>query len=396
MVSMENMTREPTVSVRFTSYNHGNFIAQSLLSVLGQTFQDFIVEITDDCSTDNSVEIIKSFADPRIHLVVPDHNRGVAATATESLRRCIGKYTACMCSDDVWNPEKLQKQVSFLESHPEFDAVLTGVEIIDDDGKVIEDAVFSHLFSTTIRSKEEWLRHFFFEGNSLCMPSAMFRTDVYKALNGQNPTLSGLSDFDLWVRFSMEHEFYILPEKLTHFRLHEGNANESGQNLESLRRVRLEDQFIRRHFANIKNVQLFRQVFPEFQAYGELTPESIPYFLSRISLDSSNEPLQLFGYGTLWDFMQSSANRDLLEKEFGFYTSDLHKYSKKIDLFQISKINALSAENQQLQAKLMERYEQLAYDVDLLRKMRETSVWKFTKPFRKVYRALKHSSKKSE
>lgn len=403
---MENKLHEPTVSVRFTSYNHTKYIAHSLSSVLGQTFQDFDVEITDDCSTDNSVEIIESFKDPRIHLVVSDHNRGVAATATESLRRCSGKYTACICSDDVWMPEKLQKQVNFLEAHPEYDAVPTGVEIINDEGQIIEDPVFSHLFSTTNRGKEEWLRHFFFNGNSLCMPSVMFRTDSYRALNGQNPTLSGLSDFDLWIRFCMNHDLYILPEKLTHFRLHAGTANESGLSLGSQLRGLLEYQFIRRHLPEISDVQLFSQVFPEFQSYGKLTPDVIPYFLSRIALDSTNEQLQFFGYGILWEFMQSSANRVLLEKEYGFYTPDLHRYSKQIDPFQISRINTLTSENQHLAAQLSDREGQLeqaggelgkmSSEVELLRKIRETTVWKLTKPFRKAYLAIKRFSNKSE
>lgn len=384
---MESQFNQPLVSVRLTSYQHSKFISETIASVLNQSLQDFEIEITDDCSTDDSVEIIKSFDDPRIHLVIADHNRGVAATATESLRRCNGKYTACLCSDDAWLSDKLEKQVNFLESNPNYDAVLTGVEIVDDESKFVEDPVFSHAFSTTNRSKEEWLRQFFFFGNSLCMPSAMFRTNVYKALNGQNPTLSGLSDFDLWIRFCMIHELYILPEKLTNFRLHAGTANESGVSLGNQIRCLLEFHFIRRHFAEIRDVKLFGQVFPEHQTYGKSTPGSIPYFLARICLDNTDELLQFFGYGILWEFMQASANRELLEKEYSFYSSDLHKYSKQIDFMQISKINELAAQ-------LNERQEKLAYDVELLREMRETNMWKLTKPIRKVYRVLKRFSSK--
>jgi glycosyltransferase involved in cell wall biosynthesis len=214
---MEAQKHLPKVSVRFTSYQHSKYIAESLKSVLAQDFEDFEIEITDDCSTDNSVEIIRGFNDPRIHLKVQDHNRGVASTATESLNRCRGKYTACMCSDDIWHPNKLSQQVRFLDDHPEFDAVFTLVDIINEEGQITYDPIFSNVFATTNLSRSEWLRKFFFEGNSLCIPSVLIRTDIYKSLNGQNSTLSGLSDFDLWVKFSLNHDFYILPEVLTRF-----------------------------------------------------------------------------------------------------------------------------------------------------------------------------------
>ncbi len=415
---METKDRLPKVSVRFTSYQHANFISESIKSVLAQDFEDFEIELTDDCSTDNSVEIIRSFNDPRLHLKVMDHNRGVASTASDSLERCRGEYTACICSDDIWLPNKLSQQVNFLDNHPEVDAVFTSIEIIDEEGKVTNDSIFSNLFSTSNKSRYEWLRQFFFVGNSLCIPSVLMRTSVYKALGGQNPRLSGLSDFDLWVRFSMTHDLYILPKVLTQFRLRNNQANESGYTIGNRLRCLLEIQHIMRHFAEINDLNLFLKVFPESTNYGIPTLELIPYFLARIAMDTKNNRLQLFGYNLLFDYMQAEENRILLEKTFDFYTSDLHAYAKRIDPFNIQLIEDLQRQNKSLTDKLSANPNELsrlqlslgelekiieARDLELREKnlLKEKyhqlggdTIWKLTRPLRAFRLQVKNLFKK--
>jgi len=380
-----NTQATPRVSVRFTSYQHAKYIGESIKSILAQDFEDFEIEITDDCSTDNSVEIIRRFSDPRIHLKVQDQNRGVASTATESLQRCRGEYTACMCSDDIWLPGKLRQQVSFLDNHPEFDAVFTEVDIINEEGQKTFDPVFSNVFSKSNKSRSAWLRQFFFSGNSLCIPSVLIRTSTYKALNGQNPTLSGLSDFDLWVRFSMTHDLYILPSVFTQFRLRNDQANESGYNIGNRLRCLLELQPILKHFAEIKDLQLFREVFPEVEKYGVASVDLIPYFLSRIALDSETSYLQLFGYNLLLDFMQSEKNRTLLERDFNFYTSDLHNYSKSIDPFNIQTVEALQVNNKSITNQLSET----KLSLEKYRQLGGNNSWELTQPLRSFRLKLK-------
>ena len=100
----------PRVSVRIPAYNHGKYILECLQSVLEQTFQDFEIVITDDGSTDDTVEIIRSFSDPRIHLEVFPENRGLTSTVANCCRRAKGEYIANLCSDDAWEKDKLEKQ----------------------------------------------------------------------------------------------------------------------------------------------------------------------------------------------------------------------------------------------------------------------------------------------
>lgn len=107
------------VSIVMPSYNACHFIRESIESVLNQTYQDWELLITDDCSKDNSIEIVQSYVkkDSRIKLFVLDKNRGAAEARNNSIKEAKGKYIAFLDSDDIWQPSKLEQQISFMENN---------------------------------------------------------------------------------------------------------------------------------------------------------------------------------------------------------------------------------------------------------------------------------------
>ena len=121
------------VSIVLTSYNHEKYIAQAIESALSQSFCDFELLIVDDGSIDNSMDVIKSFSDSRISMRRSETNTGGMAF-WEVLRCCRSKYIAVHHSDDSWSPDKLQKQVEFLDSNPDTVACFTLVQLIDENG----------------------------------------------------------------------------------------------------------------------------------------------------------------------------------------------------------------------------------------------------------------------
>ena len=124
----------PKVSVLLTSYNHGNYIGESIQSILDQTYKDFELVILDDASTDNSVEVIKSFKDKRIKTIFRKKNlcRAICKEIIEPLQ---GEYIAIAHCDDKWNKEKLEKKVKYLDTHKNTAACFTWVELIDESSK---------------------------------------------------------------------------------------------------------------------------------------------------------------------------------------------------------------------------------------------------------------------
>lgn len=105
------------VSVIMPSYNTAKYIGDSIRSVIGQTYTNWELIIVDDCSTDDTVETIRLFSDERIKLFVNETNSGAAMSRNRALREASGKWVAFLDSDDIWHPEKLEKQIRFMEDN---------------------------------------------------------------------------------------------------------------------------------------------------------------------------------------------------------------------------------------------------------------------------------------
>lgn len=116
----------PKISVITAAYNEENYIAETIDSVLGQTFTDFEYIIVDDGSTDNTLGIIQGYTDPRIRVITRE-NRGVCASRNEAVEMCQGKYIANIDGNDICMPSRLQQQYDFMEQNP--DCVLLGMTI---------------------------------------------------------------------------------------------------------------------------------------------------------------------------------------------------------------------------------------------------------------------------
>lgn len=123
------------VSIIMPSWNTARFIAESIKSVQNQTYQNWELLIVDDCSTDNSDEIIKPFLlDKRIKLFKNEKNSGAALSRNKAIREAKGEWIAFLDSDDLWEPEKLMKQINFMIEN-NYDFSYTEYEKIDEEDK---------------------------------------------------------------------------------------------------------------------------------------------------------------------------------------------------------------------------------------------------------------------
>ncbi|WP_026491149.1 glycosyltransferase family 2 protein [Butyrivibrio sp. XPD2002] len=105
------------VSIIMPSYNTEQYISDSIKSIQAQIYENWELLIVDDCSTDNTVEVIKSFNEPRIRLFYNEKNSGAAISRNYALREARGKWIAFLDSDDTWGPEKLLKQIKFMKDN---------------------------------------------------------------------------------------------------------------------------------------------------------------------------------------------------------------------------------------------------------------------------------------
>jgi glycosyltransferase involved in cell wall biosynthesis len=197
----------PLVTIGIPVYNAGRYLADTLRSVLGQTYTDFELIITDDGSTDDSVDIVKSFDDPRIQLITDGQNKGISFRLNQQVRLARGKYFARMDADDLMFPTRIEKQVSLLERDPELDAIGSSVVILDEDNRILAFRKaklltdYRELFSTIL------FNH----------PTVTGKTDFFKKYP-YSEDLTGVEDADVWLRSFPESRFSVTAEPLLFYR----------------------------------------------------------------------------------------------------------------------------------------------------------------------------------
>jgi glycosyltransferase involved in cell wall biosynthesis len=213
----------PLVSIVVTSYNYAHYIGQTIASVLAQTYDNWELIISDDASIDNSLAVARAFTDPRISVIASETNRGGAIAYAEAYALCHGKYFSSLDSDDYIEASKLEKQVQYLEDHPNVDVLGTFVLEVDANGQIIGDTgVHQTWFNQKIdlNQADNWLWQ-----NHLCHSSALIRKVFHDRVGLTNPNLPYTADYEFWVRCLMAGgRFHVLPEKLTYYRAHGGNV----------------------------------------------------------------------------------------------------------------------------------------------------------------------------
>lgn len=123
------------VSVIMPSYNTDKFIKQSIESVIDQTYKNWELIIVDDCSTDNTDNVVASISDERIVYLKNKVNSGAAMSRNRALREAKGRWIAFLDSDDLWSPDKLEKQIKFMEDN-DYHFSYTNYKEINEDGKL--------------------------------------------------------------------------------------------------------------------------------------------------------------------------------------------------------------------------------------------------------------------
>ncbi|GFO64356.1 glycosyltransferase [Geomonas paludis] len=210
-------TTAPKVSVVMPVYNGGRFVAEAIDSILRQSFTDFEFLVVDDGSTDDSAAVLRSFSDPRMRLLGDGVNRGVVGALNLGFAAAAGRYVARMDADDVSLPDRLQRQVDFLDANPGIDVCGGWMEAFDGRGATLWQAP---LEDSEIRS---W---FLFE-NVIYHPTVMLRRSVL--LDGTvryDRDFPHAEDYELWTRMLDTWRFANLGEVLLCYRLHDQSVGQ--------------------------------------------------------------------------------------------------------------------------------------------------------------------------
>ena len=226
----------PLVSVIMSCYNHQDFVADTIESVLNQTYKNIEFLVADDASTDGSAEIMKRYSKFFAKEFYYDENAGGRFQILK--KAATGKYIAAINPDDVWEPNKIAIQVKYMEEHEECGACFTWCDYVDENFVRFEN----NQFKKKNRSSYEWMLFFWEKGNTLCNPSSSIRREYSILMPKYGSLCWQLPDFFKWIDIVQRCCIYVVPKTLTKMRRYNkrGVTNVSSQSADNLKREKVE------------------------------------------------------------------------------------------------------------------------------------------------------------
>lgn len=264
----------PVVSVVMAARNAERLIGDAIASILAQTFTDFELLVVDDASTDRTADVVRNVGDPRVRLLSPGRHCGLPGALNYGMEHAAGELIARHDHDDVSDPERFERQVSYLRGHGEVALVGTRAWLIDEAGRRV-GILDRCLDDVSVR----WYHLF---DNAFVHSTVMFRRDVvWGELGGYDASLPSSEDYELWGRVLERHAAANLPDRLLSYRITTGSKMagdeekwEQGPYPETQRR--LVAQHIRRTFGDLLSPEELR-LTGNF-ALGVKPEEAPPFF----------------------------------------------------------------------------------------------------------------------
>ncbi len=199
----------PRISVLMPVYNCELYINEAIDSILNQSFEDFELLLIDDCSTDKTLEICKSYKDSRIVIIEKDQNSGYTNSLNYGLSIAKGEYIARMDGDDISMPTRFEKQISFLDANPEIVVCGTSFQIIGSG----EIRSVPELHNQIVVRLLYW--------NCIAHPTVIMRGQYFKSHQIRyNQAAEPAEDYNLWVRLCSTVKLYNYQESLVQYRIH--------------------------------------------------------------------------------------------------------------------------------------------------------------------------------
>lgn len=205
------------VSVIMPSYNTGDFIKETIKSVMVQTYPTWELIIVDDCSTDNTDEVVSEFMeDSRIRYIKNEYNSGAAVSRNRALREAKGKWIAFLDSDDLWEPDKLQKQILFMKNNG-YHFTYTNYIEIDEQSKANGKSV-----TGPKRITKHGMYNYCWMG---CL-TVMYDADAVGLI--QIADIKKNNDYAMWLKICKKANCYLLDETLASYRKRSGSISNHG------------------------------------------------------------------------------------------------------------------------------------------------------------------------
>jgi cellulose synthase/poly-beta-1,6-N-acetylglucosamine synthase-like glycosyltransferase len=202
----------PKVSVIIPTYNRCGIISNAIDSVLAQTFKDYELIVVDDGSEDDTRSVVMKYGSDKI-LYWYQENSGKSSARNNGIKKATGEYIAFLDSDDMFVPDKLRKQVDFLDNNRDYGFVYSYANNVDEDGTLL-DYHFAGDLSGWI-----YPNMLFIKNNLIATPTVMVKSSVIASVGGFDETMHICEDLDLWRRIARNHKVMQIKEPLSIVRI---------------------------------------------------------------------------------------------------------------------------------------------------------------------------------
>jgi glycosyltransferase involved in cell wall biosynthesis len=330
----------PKVSIIMPVYNAEKYLNETIDSVLNQTYDDFEFLIIDDGSTDRSLQILNSYNDPRLKVFKNGKNIGYVKTLNKLLELSKGEYIARQDNDDISFPNRIEKQVHFLNSHK--DIGICGTNVL----------TFGTKKKKTLFPIEDYeIRAYMIIKSPFCHPTIMFRKSIFDDMGvaKYDESLCPAEDYAMWFEISKKTKLANLSEPLLKYRWHENNTSQLKKNIQIEKA-----NTIRKHILQFtllidisdEEASLLNLItFPELITKNNLIPlEQLLIKLLRknkeIGYYQENNLQRLFFY--FWTKVCYKAQDFTLFKRIKIYvTSDIFSHRSILNLISIKNIHKI-------------------------------------------------------
>lgn len=250
----------PTVSIVLPTYNGAKYLSESLDSVLAQTFTDWELIAVDDCSTDNTLSILREYEkkDERIRVIHNEVNKKLPESLNVGFREAAGKYLTWTSDDNRYHLNALATLKNFLDTHLDVALVYATMTLMDESGTNIR------VFNPDADSKKLLL-------SNIIGACFMYRREVLQTIGEYDTDLFCVEDWDYWLRIAAKYNIHHLPQVLYDYRQHGGSLTQTKH-----------DKVLRQNWRMlVKNIDLILQGLKD-------TKEGLIMFLLK-TLDSNDE-----------------------------------------------------------------------------------------------------------
>ncbi|MCM1213565.1 MAG: glycosyltransferase family 2 protein [Lachnospiraceae bacterium] len=315
----------PKVSVVMCCYNHEEYVAEAIESVLAQTYQDFEFLVGNNGSTDRCGEIIEQYKD-RVRIITLEKNDAVKCNRM-LIEASQGEFITFIASDDYWYPNKLEEQMRAVDRFPKCNVFFTWAEIT---GKELCEVTDRTRFAQNNKSRHQWIHDMIMKGTLTDASSLLIKNDGrWQRYGDGTDRFRQLPDLMQYLNIVLEEDIYIVEKFLVKHRNHGGNI--SAPNEDTFIRTLNEEGYIIYDMWRRLNDEDFCKVFKEEGCvFGEKEDVMCQRILLYMRLAETKPGSGSFALGYIWSHFHDKGVSKLLEEKYQFTLHDLYEYEFKV------------------------------------------------------------------